>query len=77
MGKPEKVKTSRKRMIVLLSTIGLAVSGVAGYYEGLVFGLTVAAASVLIGAGYMIFSNPPPPRADVANPAGLDFGRRD
>ena len=76
-GTPEQVQASRKRTIVFLSVIGLAVSGAAGYSEGVVFGLTVAAASVLIGAGYMIFSNPPPPRADSGNPAGLDFGRKD
>ena len=76
-GPPEHVQASRKRTVVFLSVIGLAVSGAAGYSEGVVFGLTVAAASVLIGAGYMIFSNPPPPRADSGNPAGLDFGRKD
>ena len=76
-GTPVEVQASRKRTIVFLSVIGLSVSGAAGYFEGVVFGLTVAAASVLIGAGYMIFSNPPPPRADAGNPAGLDFGRKD
>ena len=76
-GTPQEEKASRSRTIAILTLIGLGVSIAAGYSEGVVFGITVAAASFLIGAGYLIFSNPPPPKADAGNPAGLDFGRKD
>lgn len=74
---PEAEKNSRKRTVLVLTLIGSAVSIGAGVFEGVGFGLTVAAACVLVGAGYMIFSNPPPPKKDAGNPAGLDFGRKD
>jgi hypothetical protein len=58
-------------VITSLATVG------ATYVEDLAMGLTVAAASVIIGWGYLTFSNPPPPKDDAGNPAGLDFGRKD
>ena len=38
-------------------------------------GLAVLAASALVIGGWFIFGNPPPPRDDAGDPAGLNFGR--
>ena len=35
----------------------------------------VGGATGLLVAGWLLFSNPPPPRGDGADPAGLNFGR--
>ncbi len=38
-------------------------------------GLSVLAATTLAIGGWFIFGNPPPPKDDAGDPAGLNFGR--
>ncbi len=38
-------------------------------------GLAVLAATALVIGGWFIFGNPPPPKDDAGDPAGLNFGR--
>jgi hypothetical protein len=38
-------------------------------------GLSVLAATTLVIGGWFIFGNPPPPKDDAGDPAGLNFGR--
>ena len=45
--------------------------------QGWQAGAALAAATGLVVGLWFLFSNPPPPRDDAGNPAGLDFGRRD
>ncbi len=70
-------EVDHSKKIAVLTVIGLLASVGATYAEDLTMGLTVAAASVILGWGYLTFSNPPPPKQDAGNPAGLDFGRKD
>ena len=67
----------RKKTMSVLVGLGMIATGAAWYVEDLSLALTVAGASVVLGFGYLTFSNPPPPRKDAGNPAGLDFGRKD
>ena len=70
-----EIDNSKK--IPVIAVIAVLASVGATYAEDLAMGLTVAAASVIVGWGYLTFSNPPPPKEDAGNPAGLDFGRKD
>jgi len=38
-------------------------------------GLSAIAATALVICGWYIFGNPPPPKDDAGDPAGLNFGR--
>ena len=70
-------RVERTRTISILTAIGAALTAAAWYAEDLSLAITVAGASAVLGVGYLIFTNPPPPRKDAGNPAGLDFGRKD
>ena len=70
-------KPDHSKAIAVIATIGLVASAGATYVEDLGLGLTVAAASVILGWGFITFSNPPPRKPESGNPAGLDFGRKD
>ena len=69
------VKADHSKAIAVIAVIGLAASAGATYVEDL--STTVAAASVILGWGFITFSNPPPRNPESGNPAGLDFGRKD
>ena len=51
-------KPDHSKAITVIAVIGLAASAGATYVEDLGLGLTVAAASVILGWGFITFSNP-------------------
>ncbi len=45
--------------------------------QGLQPALALLGGTVLMVVGTILFSNPPPPKDDAGDPAGLNFGRKD
>ena len=73
----EVVQTRTRRAAVVLGAVSLLIGAMVASQSSIGAGLSAAAACGLISAGVLVFSNPPPPKDDSGNPAGLDFGRRD
>ena len=61
---------------------GVGIAGTAGSIallvtSGLQAALAAGAATAFAVVAWFLFSNPPPPRNDAGDPAGLNFGRKD